>query len=580
MKKSEFKLESYKYNHHSPSRWIFSHLMRYPFLPVILLILAAVNNGAYSNMQYLVGSGFEVISRLGFQFQELLIPAYMIALSALIQGITGILRNYGFEYLSQQIEKNSREELYIHLLGKSQTFHGRQKIGDIMARATNDVKNLNYMFNPGLMLIFDSALAFIMPCVWIAFIHPLLLIVPGIFLVFLAITVWKYNQQLKPVSIEQREQFGTMNSNLAEMIEGIEVVKANVREKYEWNKFTQDARSFKDYFVKQGYIQAKYWPLLVFAAFWAIAFFYALYLVQNGLIQFWQMVAYLGLFNTFRFSTFISLFSFNLVQLGFASAARILKTITTETELDENPEGHKGEIQGQVEFKQVGFSFNGKSILKDINFKVDPGMTCAIVGQTGSGKTTLTRLINRIFDVTNGVVEVDNRNVKDWNIESLRSQISTIEQDIFLYSKSIRENITFGRQDALEEEIIQAAKDAQAHDFITHFKDGYDTVVGQRGVTLSGGQKQRIAIARAFLTNPRILILDDSTSAIDSATEDQIQQAMRKISEKRTTFIITHRLSQIRWADIIIVIRKGQIEDLGSHEDLLSRSQGYRKLFT
>jgi len=292
------------------------------------------------------------------------------------------------------------------------------------------------------------------------------------------------------------------------------------------------------------------------------------------------VVAFMGLFGTLRFTTFISIFSFNLVQLGMASAERVLHMIRAETELDENRKGVEKKIKGQVEFENVTFGYNGTHVLEDISFKAHPGEIVAIVGQTGSGKTTLTRLINRIFDTTSGMVRVDGRDVREWSLEALRSQISTIEQDVFLFSRTLRENIAFGFADADAQQIEQAAREAQAHDFIRSFPEGYDTMIGERGMTLSGGQKQRIAIARAFLTDPRILILDDSTSAIDSATEDQIQQAMRRISSQRTTFIITHRLSQIRWADRILVLDRGRLIDQGRHEELLERSPEYRRIFS
>jgi len=291
------------------------------------------------------------------------------------------------------------------------------------------------------------------------------------------------------------------------------------------------------------------------------------------------VVTFMGLMGTLRFPTFISIFTFDLVQLGIASARRILEVINTETELDENESGVGTRVQGEVVFDRVSFSYNGTSVLKNISFTAQPGETIALVGQTGSGKTTLTRLINRIFDVDSGRVMVDGVDVRDWSLESLRSQISVIEQDVFLFSRNLADNISFGCADASQEAIEEAAREAQAEEFITGFSDGYATEVGERGVTLSGGQRQRVAIARAFLTDPRILILDDSTSAIDSATEDQIQRAMRRISSQRTTFIITHRLSQIRWADRVLVLRRGELVDQGTHEELMAHSEDYRRIF-
>jgi ATP-binding cassette subfamily B protein len=249
--------------------------------------------------------------------------------------------------------------------------------------------------------------------------------------------------------------------------------------------------------------------------------------------------------------------------------------------MDENPEGESHQVRGELVFDGVSFGYSGdNNILTDISFHANPGETIAIVGQTGSGKTTLTRLVNRTYDASNGRVMIDGVDVRRWNLDSLRSQISMIEQDIFLFSKTIAENIAFGARGEIPRERIEwAAKQAQAHDFISSFPEGYDTVVGERGVTLSGGQRQRIAIARAFLTNPRILILDDSTSAIDSATEDQIQRAMREVLKGRTTLLITHRLAQIRWADRIVVVRRGRIEAQGSHEELMNTSESYRRIF-
>ncbi|MCB0096453.1 MAG: ATP-binding cassette domain-containing protein [Caldilineaceae bacterium] len=284
-----------------------------------------------------------------------------------------------------------------------------------------------------------------------------------------------------------------------------------------------------------------------------------------------------------RFPTFISIFTFSLVQLGIAGAKRILALINEETDLDENVTGYTAPMRGEIVFENVTFSHEDEDdtpALREISFSAEPGQTVAIVGQTGSGKSTLTKLVNRIYDVDSGRILIDGVDVRDWNLASLRSQISSIEQDIFLFSRSIADNIGFGLGQAGDRAaIIDAAKAAQAHDFIMDFKDGYDTVIGERGVTLSGGQRQRLAIARALLTEPSVLMLDDSTSAIDSNTEDQIQQAMRRILEGRTTFLITHRLSQIRNADLILLMKNGHLIAQGTHEELMENTAAYRQIF-
>jgi ATP-binding cassette subfamily B protein len=578
--KREFRLEDeHHYNRSGSVRWIVSHVLRYPFLPLAVLLAAILNNWAFSYRQVLVGQAFDLITGLTWETGALLMVSLSVLGSALAQGVTGLARNFAVEFLAQRIERDARDELYASLLGKSQTFHGKQRIGDIMARATDDVRMLNFMFSPGLMLITDSLMAIVVPIALIAQLEWRLLLVPLIFTALLAITVADYNRRLKPVSMARREQFGTMNAGLAEAIAGIEVVKANAQERKEWERFARNARSFRDYFVQQGEIQARYLPMLAFTFAWAGGFLHALLLWRAGGISLGQVIAFMGLMGSLRFPTSISIFSFNLVQLGVASAERILELINTETELDENAAGVTQRVQGQVVFENVDFSYNGNPVLQNISFFARPGETIAIVGQTGSGKTTLTRLINRIFDADDGRVFVDGIDVRDWNLESLRSQISTIEQDVFLFSRTLAENIAFGCTEADQGAIEHAAHEAQAHQFITSFGDGYETEVGERGVTLSGGQRQRVAIARAFLTNPRILILDDSTSAIDSATEDQIQRAMRRISSERTTFIITHRLSQIRWADRILVLRRGRLVDQGTHDELMERSVDYRRIF-
>jgi len=527
---------------------------------------------------------------VGRAFDHILSPERNVAtLLALVLGLLAVrlaqfvfnvLGNVSNEFLAKRLERDSRDELYLSLLSKSQTFHSRQRTGDLMARATNDVRQLNFMFSPGLRLILSSMMSAVMPIAVIGTIDRQLLVVPVVFLVVLGFTIRDYSRQLNPVAEAQRSQFGAMNARLAEAISGIEVVKANAQEAQEHRRFGIDASRFRDLFVRQGEIQARYVPLLVYYVMLPMAFLHAIYLYSQGAITVGDIVAFMGLLGILEFPTFISIFTFSLVQRGLAGAGRVLELMKAETELDENKGGVNRPIRGEVAFENVTFAYNGKPVLRNISFRARPGETVAIVGETGSGKTTLTRLINRIYDVSEGRVLIDGVDVRQWNLEALRLQISTIEQDVFLFSRSIAENIAFGAgEDISREDIERYAREAQAHEFITDLPEGYDTVIGERGVTLSGGQRQRIAIARAFATDPRILILDDSTSAIDSATEDQIQLAMRRVQEGRTTFIITHRLSQIRWADRILVLRRGELIDQGTHEELIRRSQPYRNIF-
>jgi len=354
------------------------------------------------------------------------------------------------------------------------------------------------------------------------------------------------------------------------------------QERQEINLFGKNAERFRDLFVKQGDVEARFVPFLLMTIAQAGGLLHAMLLYQQGLLKIGDVAGYFGLLLLFGFPTFVSLFAYSQVSLGMAGSRRILELINRETNLDQNVAGQSRNLEGSIEFKDVSFTYDGASepALAGINLKIHPGQTVAIVGQTGTGKTSLAKLVNRTYDITQGFLLLDGIDAREWNLESLRRQISIIEQDIFLFSRSIAENIAFGKPGATRDEVVDAAKAAQAHEFIEGFKEGYDTVIGERGVTLSGGQRQRLALARAFLTAPKILILDDSTSAIDSATEDKIQRAIYAAAQGRTTLIITHRLSQIRWADLIVVLRGGRITAVGNHDKLMEQSEIYRQIFS
>lgn len=571
--------DDYHFDRSSAVRWIISHVWRYNLFLIANVILYLIAWTSFALSQRLIGNAAEEILN-PTRANGVLLVAVAILILRSVDAIGSLLGSLSLETIAQRLSRDSRQELYTSLLGKSQTFHNRQRVGDIMARSTDDINQMNAMINPGVLFIADTVMGILMPLVMIASVDFRLLLIPGIFVLAYVVTVRSYSRRLQPVVSSQRESFGVMNAGLEETISGIEVVKASAREALERTKFYRNARKYRDDFARQGRVEATYLPLLFYGFALGLTFLHSVYLNRLGLISVPDIIAVMALMAILRFPIFISVFSFSLIQLGIASASRVLKIINSETEMDENESGHNAEIAGDIRFENVSFGDQLGMVLQNISFHVKPGKTIAIVGQTGSGKSKLTEFINRTYDVTEGRVLIDGVDVRDWSLQSLRSQISRIEQDVFLFSRTLAENIAFGAPHATQEEIETAAREAQAHDFIMSFAEGYQTKVGERGVTLSGGQRQRIALARAFLSKPRILILDDSTSAIDSATEDEIQRAINRAQEGRTMLLITHRLSQIRWADHIMVLDKGRVIAYGSHDDLLRTSLEYRRIFS
>ena len=570
----------YKTKRSSAVSWVASHALRHWYI-FLVGIIGAIGNAALASVPALqYGLVFENLTSGNPSPSVFLRAGAIVGISQVSRGFLQFFRNFGFEVTAQRIERDVRDEFYISLLGKSMTFHSLQSVGDLMARATNDIREVNYIFSPGLNTVLGSINFLFIPLGIAVSIHPVLLLTPVLFIIFYFLSIAHFLKILEPVTREVRSTFGTLNSRLAEDIDGVETVKAASQEQAEIDRFKVNSQAFRNANVKQGDIEARFIPLLLLALAMGFGLLHALILYRQGLIPLSSVITFFSGLSMLGFPTNSSIRSYSQISLGLASARRLLSTMNSENNLDQNESGHSGVINGKVNFENVSFAYDGNNLnLQDITFQVNPGQTVAIVGQTGSGKTSLVRLINRTYDPLSGSVKIDGIDLRDWKLDSLRGQISIIEQDIFLFSKSVAENIAFGKPNATLDEIIMAAKKAQANGFIEELPEGYDTVIGERGATISGGQRQRLALARAFLTDPKILILDDSTSAIDSKTEDEIQRAVKLASEGRTTFIITHRLSQIRWADLIIVMRKGRISAIGTHDQLMETSKSYRNIF-
>ncbi|MBK7893456.1 MAG: ABC transporter ATP-binding protein [Anaerolineaceae bacterium] len=596
MSRSEFTVaDAYTYDHRSTLRWLQSHILRYKGLLFTFLLTTLGMASAQSMTAVTVGWAFDSViqneGRAGLTAAALYVVAAYVG-----YGLFDIVNSLAIRVLAQRVERNARDELYLSLLSKSQTFHGQQRVGDLMARATNDVQQISLFVSPALGTTTESVLTLLVPLVTITTLDYRLLIMPILFLIATYFALRRYNDNLSPVATQLRATFAEMNAGLAETISGIEVVKGFAQEPAEEGRFTHNAGAYRDAFVREGEVTARYVPLLLYGLLIGLGFGHALYLFMQGIVSVGQVIAFMALLGTLRSPIRFLLRNIATFQQSFASARRILEMILTETELDQNEAGVAQEMVGEVVFEGVSFGYgqfasgefasgtsaNGETslVLQGISFRAKPGQTVAIVGQTGAGKSTLTKLLNRTFDVGNGRILIDQIDVRDWSLDSLRGQIGTIEQDIFLFSRTIAENIAFGaRADVPQAEIEAAAQQAQAHEFIMSFPNGYQTKIGERGVMLSGGQRQRLAIARAFLSNPRILVLDDSTSAIDSNTEDQIQRAMHNVLAGRTTLLITHRLSQIRSANLILLMKNGRLIAQGTHEELMAQSAVYRQIF-
>lgn len=571
------------YDHRSPTRWILSHLGRLGAVPWIFIVTAVATNLLNSLVPRYTGSAFDRIvgdspNRVGYLVHVALVLLGIVLARGLFDGAA----RYLIVVIANRLVRDTRLELFTNLLGKSQTFHNRQRVGDLMARATNDVRQIGFMFSPGFDLLVDSMTALIVPMIFIGLLDYRLLLAPGLFAVAFAFALWHYMRQLSPVSSAMRAEFGSLNAGLNESVRGIEVIKATGQEAAERARFNGRARAYRREFVKQGLVQAWYLPTLLLAVMTAGGLLHAVVLMRAGELSIGGLITYLGLLGLLGFPTFISTFTFSLVQLGYAGSRRILELLAEETEVASASTGEAHDIIGRITFDNVtfGYGLGTEPVLRDLSFTVEPGQTVAIVGETGSGKSTLTKLVNRTYDVDSGRILIDGIDIRNYQLDSLRSQISTIEQDVTLFSRTVEENIAFGRGgDATHEEVVAAAEGAAADGFIGELRDGYDTVIGERGVTLSGGQRQRLAIARALLTSPSILVLDDSTSAVDSETEDLISRAIHRVLDGRTTLLITHRLSQIRTADVVLLIRRGRLVESGSHNELLDRSPLYRRIF-
>jgi ATP-binding cassette subfamily B protein len=509
--------------------------------------------------------------------------SFMYIGAALLLGLFLAAAAYLTQYVGQRVIYDLRNDLYVHMQRLSFSFFDRAATGDLMSRFTSDVDMVNMFLSTGIVIAVGSVFMLAGAIAIMASMNMELTLVSLSVLPFLVFSVDRLARKIRPMFLRIQQQMGKVASVLQESIAGLRVVRAFGQEEEESAKFRKENEEYRQRQIRTLRLSTFYNTFMTFTSNLAIALllWYGGREVIAGALSVGELVA----FNQYIFTLVmpVRMFGFliTMVQRGTASSLRIFEVLDTTPEVtDKIGAIVLPPVQGHVKFDHVTFGYEpGKPIIEDVSLDALPGQTIAVLGGTGSGKSTLVHLIPRFYDVTGGSLTIDGHDVRDVALESLRTQVAIVTQDTFLFSDTIRNNIAYGRPDAPKEEVVEAAKAAAIHDFIENLPDGYDTVIGERGVGLSGGQKQRLAIARALVTGAKIVILDESTSNLDAETEAKIRAAFRRLLRDRTSIVIAQRLSTVRDADQIVVLDEGRIVERGKHKGLVEQGGIYSQIY-
>jgi ATP-binding cassette subfamily B protein/subfamily B ATP-binding cassette protein MsbA len=497
------------------------------------------------------------------------------------------LSTFSFQYLSELFGMTSvyhlRNALYEKLQALSFTYYDNSKTGDIMSRMTADVEGFRFFLSTGFAELIRIVLLIGISLSVMFYYSIPLAIVTMLAMPFLAVVVFKFDKKVHPAFRGIRKSFGRLNTRVQENISGMNTVKSLSREDFEIGRFSSSNENYRQNYLYTASLWAKYFPLMEFIGNIAVVSLlgYGGYLVITEQLALGALVAFFSLVWYIMGPLMNLGFVVNQFSQAKASGERLIEILDQKEDIQEIEVPIREPIKGHVTFQHVSLQYveDDDYALKNVSFDAPPGKIIGLIGATGAGKTSITQLMTRFYEPSEGEVLIDGIDVSNYELKSLRSQIGFVLQEPFLFSTTIRENISYGKPDVTEEQIINAAKRAQAHDFIIDLPKGYDTLLGERGMGLSGGQKQRIAIARALCINPSILVLDDATSAVDMETEFKIQMALKEVMKGRTSFIIAHRISSIQHADEILVLEEGAIKERGTHDELLEKNGIYRRIY-
>jgi len=557
--------------------------LRYYWPGVLVAYLAVIGvNGLNLIVPQMIRRGVDVGIRGGDRAALLQVCLALVGL-VLVKGVLTFAQGYLSEWASQGVAYRLRNAIHEKLQSLSFSYHDRAESGQLLARAVSDVDRIRFLTGRAFLRLVDTLVLFVGTAIVLFNTNAPLAILSLGTMPFLAAQATRYGRVFRPLSGQVQQQLAVLTTRLEQNLRGTRLVRAFAQEPAECERFDCENEKLFSLSVRQARLQAWNVPMMdLIANIGTVGIiWYGGQLVMHGRLSIGQLVA---------FSTYLAQLVSPVRRMGMlvsalanaiASGQRVFEILDAESEVREVPGAYDlPQIVGHVRFDHVSFTYFGRRrVLEDVSFEVLPGQVVALLGATGSGKSTIINLIPRFYDPTAGRILVDGHDLRLVTLASLRSQIGIVLQETTLFTGTIRENIAFGRPGASEAEIVEAAKAAAAHDFIMQMVQGYDTLVGERGVTLSGGQKQRIAIARALLKDPRILILDEATSSVDTDTEQQIQAALERLMVGRTSFVIAQRLSTVRRADLILVLDRGRIVARGTHADLLRSSGFYADIY-